>query len=248
MCEEFYKKLNIWALNLSAQLLWNWNNMLVFCERNANNIYNNNEIIKKSCDCIKDTTENIFDDTLKEPNVDFWLSTSQIVQDCFEEGCNFIYLESYKIITTINDEKSILDTTLFITDVMKRDFELTEDKNNICYICFVQNNYYVYVDNDFILNNTFKTPKTNVLILSIFYSHPNMEESIELHISEGMLLVNNKLFNAAFVLRCLKMQNEPYIFDKEYKITILDSAIHSYEIHYGECLSILQDSIETILL
>ena len=75
-----------------------------------------------------------------------------------------------------------------------------------------------------------------------------MEESIELHIPEGMLLVNNKLFNAAFVLRCLKMQNEPYIFDKEYKITILDSSINSYEIHYGECLSILQDSIETILL
>jgi hypothetical protein len=248
MCEEFYEKINMWALNLSAQLLWNWNNMLVFCERNANNIYNNNEIIKKSCDCIKDTTENLLDYTLKEPNVDFWLSTSQIVQDCLEEEYNFIYLESYKIITTVNDEKSILDTTDFITDVMKKDFELTENKNNICYICFVQNNYYVYIDNDFILNNTFNTVTTNVLILSIFYSHPNMEESIELHIPEGMLLVNNKLFNAAFVLRCLKMQNEPYIFDKEYKITILDSSINSYEIHYGECLSILQDSIETILL
>lgn len=243
MCEEFYEKLNIWAFNLSAQLLWNWNNMLVFCERNANNIYNENEIIKKSCDCIKDTTENIFDNTLKEPSVDFWLSTSQIVQDCYES--EFLYLNSYKIITTV-DETSISDTP-FLMQVIKNDFELTENKNNTCYICFVQNNYYVYLNNDFI-SNTLNTSKTNVFILSVFYSHPSMEESIELHIPEGMFLVDNKLFNAAFVLRCLKMQNEPYIFDKEYKITILDSSINSYEIHYGECLSILQDSIETILL
>ena len=75
-----------------------------------------------------------------------------------------------------------------------------------------------------------------------------MEESIELHIHEGMLLVNNKLFNSAFVLRCLKMQNEPYFFNKDYTITILDSSINSYEIHYGQCLNILQDSIEILLL
>lgn len=248
MCEDFYEKINIWALNLSAQLLWNWNNILVFCERNAEKIYNENILIRNSCDCIKDTTENIFNNTLKEPNVDFWLSTAQIVQDCLEEQCDFLYLDSYKIITIIeNYETPISDTTDFITDVMKKDFEIFENKNNICYICFVQNNYYVYLDSDFI-TNTFNTSKTNVFILSIFYSHPNMEESIELHIPEGMFLVKNKLFNAAFVLRCLKMQNEPYFFNKDYTITILDSSINSYVIRYGECLNILQNSIETILL
>ena len=248
MYEEFCEKINVWTLNLSAQLLWNWNNMLVFCERNAEKLYNENIMIRDSCDCIKDTTEKIFNNGLKEPNVDFWLSTVQIVQDCLDEKCDFLYLDSYKIITTItNNETSILDT-LFLIDVMKKDFEIFENKNNICYICFVQNNYYIYLDNDFILNNTFNTSKTNVFILSVFYSHPNMEESIELHIHEGMLLVNNKLFNSALVLRCLKMQNEPYFFNKDYTITILDSSINSYEIHYGQCLNILQDSIEILLL
>ena len=44
------------------------------------------------------------------------------------------------------------------------------------------------------------------------------------------------------------MQNEPYFFNKDYTITIMDSSINSYVIRYGQCLNILQNSIETILL
>jgi hypothetical protein len=61
--------------------------------------------------------------------------------------------------------------------------------------------------------------------LSIEYEHPSMENTISLVLDKRYLIAGNELFSPCFVLKCLNYQNEPFIFDTDYTLTILDSDI-----------------------
>ena len=66
---------------------------------------------------------------------------------------------------------------------------------------------------------------TRNFFLSIEYSHPKMENTIPITIDSRYLVAGNELFSSCFILKCLNYQSEPYIFDSNYKINILDSNI-----------------------
>lgn len=235
MC-NLYKNISIIFMDLVSKVIWNYNNVVVFCEQKFSYVYNNNDVIKNSVD----TINNFFDNSLKSPDSPYWISICRILEGETEKE----YYESYKIIAIQEDNNP------FINDVIKNDSSLLKDenKNNIILICLMKDKYFVHFDYIYIENNSIELEKTNIQVISIFYSHPLMEDNIQLFIPEKMFIVNNCLFNAAFILRCLKMQNNNYYFDEDYIISIMDSNITEYEIKYNEYLHIGKNDFSIIEL
>jgi hypothetical protein len=54
-----------------------------------------------------------------------------------------------------------------------------------------------------------------------------MRHSLELKLSDGMLMVGNELFTPAFILQLLQKQSTYYFFDLDYKINIMDHEIEN---------------------
>ena len=237
-------------MGVITKLIWNYNNLVVFCEHKINYLYDNNVIVKNSIDTInilKNYIYNIFYTSLKEPITQYWISIVYIDQNLYS---NFTYTDSYKIINDMNTTMINTNTTIspFINQIIKKDSNILINKNDkhICLICFINGNYLIFINDNIIQSNMLKIQKSKIKILSIFYSHPSMCDTIQFKLSENIFLTNNQLFNSAFVLRCLKMQDEHYIFDNNYKITLMDSNINEYEITYNQYVHIFEDKLEII--
>jgi hypothetical protein len=61
--------------------------------------------------------------------------------------------------------------------------------------------------------------------LSIEYTHPSMKAPIYMELDKRFLYVNNEVLSATFVKRWLEYQGQPYVFDKNYTLTVLDNSI-----------------------
>jgi hypothetical protein len=85
-----------------------------------------------------------------------------------------------------------------------------------------------------------------VSFLSIEYTHPCMDESIEIDIPKGMMVVGNQLLNMAFIYRALLYQSKDFIFNEEYVIKIMDDNIQLFEVKYSEYVEILSESYKVI--
>jgi hypothetical protein len=79
------------------------------------------------------------------------------------------------------------------------------------------------------------TPK---YFLSIEYSHPCMENKINIEIDPLFYLDQNELFSSIFVLRCLEYQPLPYVFDSDYKIHIMDNEIKMFDLGSNEYIKL----------
>lgn len=118
-----------------------------------------------------------------------------------------------------------------------------ENKNNVCLfskfndILCVQHTP-IYIKH----NDVFE--KSNMSILSVTYSHPSMNETIDITLPEGLLYCHNQLFNFAFVYHCLQYQNKPYIFDEKYKVEIMDSNVETLEVGYNKYLHVYKDELK----
>jgi len=66
---------------------------------------------------------------------------------------------------------------------------------------------------------------TRNFFLSIEYTHPDMIESLIIHLDSRYLLSGNELFSPCFVLKCLHYQSRPFEYDNRYKLNVLDSDI-----------------------
>lgn len=74
--------------------------------------------------------------------------------------------------------------------------------------------------------------KTRTLthFLSIEYSHPDMDYKIPIELDVCVYLMGNEILSKYFVRRCLEYQREPFIFDDDYKLEIMDSNIKMLEL------------------
>lgn len=78
--------------------------------------------------------------------------------------------------------------------------------------------------------------------MSVEYTHPQMEVAIPLNIPNGMLISGNILFTPVFVLRALKYQPLPFIFDMDYRIKLMDADINMLELKSDECIKLTDTS------
>ena len=216
---------------LMAKIIWNTNMLILNCEQQFNILYRRHTFIRKPTDFIyqiKNTVCDFFDNSLKEPERSCW-SVFYIMNDNkIKPLYNNIIFDNEQ---QFNQHNAIYNTIL----------SNQSDKNNVCFISKYNDKYRVFHSE---INNESELKPSECTFLSIFYKHPDMDDTIQLDIPSEMLLADNMLFNATFVLRCLQMQKMNYVFDKRYSIIIMDSDLNEYNITYGNYLHLYQDRFE----
>lgn len=217
---------------LMAKIIWNTNMLILNCEQQFNILYRRHTFIRKPTDFIyqiKNTVCDFFDNSLKEPIQKCW-SVFYIIND--NNAIKPVYnISFYNNEQQFNEHNITYNTTL----------STQPDKNKVCVISRYNDKYRVFHSE---INNESELKPSECTFLSIFYKHPDMDDTIQLDIPSEMLLADNMLFNATFVLRCLQMQKMNYVFDKRYSIIIMDSDLNEYNITYGNYLHLYQDHFE----
>jgi hypothetical protein len=80
--------------------------------------------------------------------------------------------------------------------------------------------------------------------LSVEYTHPEMNEAIELKMDAGFFREGNELFTPAFVLRALEYQSSFYYFDENYKVRIMDTCCNIIELDSNKYIVITDKGYE----
>jgi hypothetical protein len=86
--------------------------------------------------------------------------------------------------------------------------------------------------------------KSKVHFLSIEYTHPDMNESIELQLDRSWFVVGNEIFTSTFILRVLNYQSQLFVFDEKYKIKIMDENCNIIEFGEEKYMVITEDEYE----
>ena len=80
--------------------------------------------------------------------------------------------------------------------------------------------------------------------LFVEYYHPNMKETIELTIPDGLYLVKNELFTPAHIHRILYYTDRYFVFDLHYEIRFMDQNMEQHVLKSDEYLVITEDGYE----
>ena len=135
---------------------------------------------------------------------------------------------------------------IFVKDMAKdiSDFGSLIPTENISPLLVIKGNDETYLvrRGPFSEDMCFTSEKSNAHFLSIEYTHPKMNENIELELSNGWYMVGNELFTPSFVLRSLEFQSNPFYFDELYKIRIMDHAFNILEFGSDMFVEILKEN------
>jgi len=71
---------------------------------------------------------------------------------------------------------------------------------------------------------------SKVSFLTIQYTHRRQSNPVSIILPKGMYTFGNELFSPLFVLRCLKYQSQPFYFDSNYCLKIIDNNIDMIEL------------------
>ena len=84
-------------------------------------------------------------------------------------------------------------------------------------------------------NQVFKPTYSNVRFLSITYRN-GIDRSISIQIDKEWLVVGNEILGYTHVFRMLEHQSEPFIFNMDYTLDIIDSDIKIFELKSNQFL------------
>jgi hypothetical protein len=73
--------------------------------------------------------------------------------------------------------------------------------------------------------------KSKVRFLSVEYTVPLSTSGVSLKIPVEMCLKGNELFSHAFVRRLLEYQSEPFEFDFNYRLKVMDGEVNEFELN-----------------
>lgn len=232
--QDILDSASYYITNFAARLLWNINTLRVLVERQCAQFCSNYPFVQHTfqhCQCI---WWRLFPkphvSLLEEPNENAW-----IVLCTNDDDDLFISPE------TIDNE--FVTQELFESKLKSSANTLAnmKNKNNCCLIGNFHDRYFVRVSDVLPKFDFIKPP---ISFLSIYYCHPSMDSKLELHIPEAMLYVGNELFNETFVLRALKMQSQPYVFDQRYEIECMDSNVSEFSVFSNQYVYVNNGSFD----
>jgi hypothetical protein len=73
--------------------------------------------------------------------------------------------------------------------------------------------------------------ESNVRFISIEYTHPLQETPVDLKLDQRHYIIGNELFSPAFILHALENQHEPYHFDMDYEVNLIDGQVKNVSIN-----------------
>lgn len=173
-----------------------------------------------------------------EPMQSNWIATSLIHNvysiNSYEFNENYYFFDDLVKYENPND----FENDLF--QFMKTFQEICEGANSLitldpkiiqCMIVMKHNNKYIYYSGTSV--TPFPKPpftQCKYSFLSIEYTHPKMKTSIFIELDKYAYCENNQLLSSIFVLRYLKHQALPYIFDMDYTLNVMDDSINMFEL------------------
>lgn len=86
--------------------------------------------------------------------------------------------------------------------------------------------------------------RTPIHFLSIEYSHPAMEDKVQIELSASVYTEGNEILSKQFVRRYLEYQAEPFVFDDNYKLVLMDSKIKILELNFDQYVTISKTGYE----
>jgi hypothetical protein len=78
---------------------------------------------------------------------------------------------------------------------------------------------------------TYDLEKSTVRFLSVEYTVPHSTSGVSLKIPVEMCMQGNELFSHAFVRRLLEYQSEPFEFDFNYRLKVMDGEVNEFELN-----------------
>ena len=78
----------------------------------------------------------------------------------------------------------------------------------------------------------------------IEYTHPNQSHQITLVIPKSMYMAGNHILSFLFVLRLLKYQPEPFHFDMDYTLKVIDDDVNILELKSHQFIVLTEDGYE----
>lgn len=75
---------------------------------------------------------------------------------------------------------------------------------------------------------------------NIEYIHPSISENIEITIPKSQYIANNDLLSKTYVFNYLQNQSQPYVFDDQYKLQIMDENLNIFEIQSHQYIRLLE--------
>lgn len=239
-----------YSLGLGLSCLNVYSNAYICIRKIAKKCYDENDSVRKYTDAVMNfvyIVRNRIQTYKTEPFYDVWFSIAYMQNDEYRDNYmnlntkEFVYfpLLDYLCLSTVRRFIEF-DSPEFENSVKKLfkiiygrlnslPFRARCDYNTDYLILFKSPNKYVCRIGTF--NRVFDPSKdseditlyrTKKPFLCVEYFHPKMEKKICLDIDTGFFVENNELLSPMFVHRCLVYQKEPYIYDSDYKIHILD--------------------------
>ena len=220
---------------LMSSFIWNFNSFVLACEKKIDEMYNSNGVFRKTSDSYTEFKKRVttyFDYSLKEPDLTRWTGFYHIHKN-----------NQLKAIFNTNPCENLEDFHALNTGYNSN--LLLIERKNACIISRFDDYYRVYHSE---YRNNGELKQSNNQFLSVFYNHPQLSDSIQINIPDGMIIVGNELFNKAFVLRSLKTINPKIIFDDNYTIHVMDMNINEHIIRYNQYLHIDEDDFSVKLI
>ena len=63
-------------------------------------------------------------------------------------------------------------------------------------------------------------------LLSIEYTHPEMDKKIDIKLDNSYFYINNEILSDVFILKYLQYQENEYVFNKYYQVNIMDNKLN----------------------
>lgn len=202
---------------------------------------------------------------IKEPLVSEWIDI-----------CSLLCIDyKYQLVNTnIINNKNVEDEYLAFYKSFYSNYNYSDDSSNfvtkehvfiakkkdnryICKVCFPGHVKCIASDELMAESSNQEVKETDVeetdveenevSFLYVEYVHPKMMDTpIPLPFPDGLIQPLNELFTPAFILRQLQTQTNYYYFDMDYKITILDNNLKTFDLKSDQYLLIHKNSYEII--
>lgn len=226
--------MSYWLFHIGLNLLKFFNNVKITVFNNCNYLYNNVDFVKTNVDSIMRFFYDIKKKIVKhrvELFDDTWTGLTYIKNGVYEEN-NYV-IPKYNNLSEMSQLTSNFNGSYkFAKNTLSKEIPeyLVLLKSPHFWLSRICNNNI----NDYDIS-LITTPK---YFLSIEYSHPCMEDKINIEIDPLFYLDQNELFSSIFVLRCLEYQQLPYVFDSDYKIHIMDNEIKMFDLGSNEYIKL----------
>jgi len=235
--DEFFRFMSYWLFHIGLNLLKFFNIVKITVFNNCNYLYNNVDFVKTNVDSIMRFFYDIKKKIVKhrvELFDDTWTGLTYIKNGVYEEN-NYVIPE-YNSLNNPSEMSQLTSNFNGSYNFAKH----TLSKEIPEYLVLLKSPHFWLsrICNDKINDYDISLITTPKYFLSIEYSHPCMENKINIEIDPLFYLDQNELFSSIFVLRCLEYQPLPYVFDSDYKLHIMDNEIKMFDLTSDEYIKL----------